>query len=422
MDQKHRTDNYNMESSIKRAVEAETPDMLESLLAECGLAGTVPGAAEPDGADAVAEKRTVVPDYEERQKIRFLSRKNLRRLSALAAVLALVLIGAGAYNRLLREPVPVAMVGMDVNPSIELYLDSHDKVISCSAVNADGEAILKDLDLKGTDVHVAAYSLIGAMLTKGYLTDSSNSVLLSVTADDPKRGTALERELSENLSGYMENSIISAAVFGQYIDGDDDLKSFAAENGISIGKAWIIRALAAKNPRLTEASLLKLSTQELLLLWDEKGEADPELVSAFGNVNTSRYITREEAAEIAFKHAGVDRADVAALDIQFDCEDGIIIYEVEFVSGGREYEIEMRAETGEILTQESEAADPADMDRDDDDDDDRYEKDDDRDDAEDRYEQDDDADDADDRYEKDDDDDREDDDDDDRFDRDDDDD
>ena len=57
---------------------------------------------------------------------------------------------------------------------------------------------------------------------------------------------------------------------GQCITDDSEIAAFAAENGISEGKAYLIKTLAASDSRLTEAGLLKLSTQELILLHQKK--------------------------------------------------------------------------------------------------------------------------------------------------------
>ena len=61
-------------------------------------------------------------------------------------------------------------------------------------------------------------------------------------------------------------------IIGQYVKGDEKVASFAKSNEISEGKAWIIKELAASHERQTEESLLKLSTQELLLLCNEEIE------------------------------------------------------------------------------------------------------------------------------------------------------
>ena len=61
-------------------------------------------------------------------------------------------------------------------------------------------------------------------------------------------------------------------------------------------------------------------------------------------------ITAEEAKTIALTHAGVSPEQVRFLRVGFDRDDRIPQYEVEFVIDGWEYEYDIHAETGEILS------------------------------------------------------------------------
>ena len=68
-------------------------------------------------------------------------------------------------------------------------------------------------------------------------------------------------------------------------------------------------------------------------------------------------ITREKAKSIAFEHAGVKEADVYDLEIEFDSDDGVKSYEIEFKSERIEYKYDIHAETGEILKSEKDRDD-----------------------------------------------------------------
>lgn len=66
-------------------------------------------------------------------------------------------------------------------------------------------------------------------------------------------------------------------------------------------------------------------------------------------VQTARKITAEQAEAIALAHVGLGCADVTGLRTQYDLDDGVPEYEVEFRSGRLEYDFEIHAETGAIL-------------------------------------------------------------------------
>ena len=65
-------------------------------------------------------------------------------------------------------------------------------------------------------------------------------------------------------------------------------------------------------------------------------------------------IGHAKAKSIALNHAGVSENKAYDMEIELDDEDGTLVYEVEFKSGGMEYSYEINAATGAILKQEAE--------------------------------------------------------------------
>ena len=68
---------------------------------------------------------------------------------------------------------------------------------------------------------------------------------------------------------------------------------------------------------------------------------------ASANVPT---LTREQAQAIALEHAGLTAEQVTHLRTEYEIDDGIARYEVEFRQGRREYNYEINAENGTILS------------------------------------------------------------------------
>lgn len=66
--------------------------------------------------------------------------------------------------------------------------------------------------------------------------------------------------------------------------------------------------------------------------------------------NAAAYITAGKAKEIALSHAGVKDADAVFLQAGLDWDDGRAHYEVEFYSGSMEYDYDIDAVTGTILS------------------------------------------------------------------------
>ena len=66
-------------------------------------------------------------------------------------------------------------------------------------------------------------------------------------------------------------------------------------------------------------------------------------------------ITKQQAKEIALKHAKVNEADIRGYEIELDRELGKTVYEISFDSGNFEYEYEINATNGSIINSKKEA-------------------------------------------------------------------
>lgn len=68
-----------------------------------------------------------------------------------------------------------------------------------------------------------------------------------------------------------------------------------------------------------------------------------------GSSQGTNYISADKAQSIALQHAGVSASDATFRKAHLDRDDGIYVYELEFVSGDLEYDYEIHATTGAIL-------------------------------------------------------------------------
>ena len=350
-----------IEERLDRAIRSRKPDLLEHLMQET-VDASYRKAHEP------AEEKTGAVGFtksSDRIAVEFAGgnpagrRKRSIWYRTIAVAACMVLVFAGGYAlRGQQTPVSVparllAHVTLDVNPGIDIEIDEGEQVISAEAVNEEGRLILQGMPLEGVPISVACNAIVGAMFSQGYLSDTSNSILVSVQAADQERGRQIENELSSCLNTYLEQSRIAGSILGRYETEDPGLTAYAREHGITPGKAGLIRSLQSLgDPKLSEASLLKLSTQELILLGQEKQVAAE---SSYGTADKTKYISRESALQKAVEYTGVKPSKITEKKTAFECEDGIIIYEVEFRSGGTEYEVELNAVTGEVLAMEQEA-------------------------------------------------------------------
>ncbi len=68
--------------------------------------------------------------------------------------------------------------------------------------------------------------------------------------------------------------------------------------------------------------------------------------------SAANYITSDAAKQAALAHASVSENDTRRMEIGFDYEHGIAVYELEWNVGWTEYSYEVNASTGDIVTYE----------------------------------------------------------------------
>ncbi len=68
-------------------------------------------------------------------------------------------------------------------------------------------------------------------------------------------------------------------------------------------------------------------------------------------------ITPEQAKQIAMKEAGVTDKDIKNAIVEYDTEDGVPVYEVEFIVKGIEYSYDVRISDGVIIDVDTDVED-----------------------------------------------------------------
>lgn len=74
-----------------------------------------------------------------------------------------------------------------------------------------------------------------------------------------------------------------------------------------------------------------------------------------GQAASSSYIGEAKAKEIALQHAGLSSGQVTFFRTQMDWENGRRVYDVEFYSGNKEYDYEIDATSGAVLSYDFDA-------------------------------------------------------------------
>lgn len=72
--------------------------------------------------------------------------------------------------------------------------------------------------------------------------------------------------------------------------------------------------------------------------------------SASSKASTASQISKSKAKSIALKDAGLNAADIYDYEIELDRDDGVVHYDISFESGGEDYDYDINAATGEIIS------------------------------------------------------------------------
>ena len=306
--------NDQMERRLSAALDKTAPDDVDGVLSRC-----------------TERKGTVVPMKKKNNRMK-------KWMQTVAACLAVLLLGGGGL--LVQQAHAVtSVVSLDVNPSIELRVNSREKVVSCQALNDEAAAVLEDMDggrdLKGVKADVAVNAIVGSLVRCGYLDSLSSAILISVEDKDQARAQRLQQELTNVVGGALGNS--QAAVLCQTVQQDKELEKQAKANHISTGKAALIRQAMALNGSLTFEGLAKLSVEELRDLIEAGAPGMPIGMTA--------------ALEAAARYAGLTTADITDADVDPELDETPAHYEVEFqVPGKGELEYKVEAYTGQVLS------------------------------------------------------------------------
>lgn len=327
--------NKEIKKKINKSLTNSIPDKFNEILLQC-------------------EKKKGKRIMNKKEKIKEKSKRNyIPKVSFALALITLVFgITYFGYNKTYKVE---SIIELDVNPSIELKINQKDQVIEAVAKNDDAKNVLENMELEKIDIDVALNAIIGSMVTKGYIDDLSNSILLSVENDDVQKSEQLREKLVTKINNILNNDKINGSVLSQNLSSTNNkATTLANDYNISEGKASLILEILESNKLLTEKDLVGLTINELNVL-SERNQTTLKTVEKEGNASTKAYIGKTKAKQIALNHAEVSNPE--NLEIEFDADNGIIVYEVDFNTTTMEYEYEINATTGKIIKTEKEKND-----------------------------------------------------------------
>ena len=322
--------NKEFEVKLKNAVEKSTPDVWERVQSDISY-----GRGE------------VITMSGEKKKSKVLGL--VSGIAAACFLIFMAVFGITNYHR--ADLKAVSTVYLEVNPQIELSLNTYDVVLEATPKNEDGKKVLGDMSLKNTELDVALNAILGSMVKNGYLTKDANSVLICVENESKVKANQINLEITNVIGEKINTKDFYYAAVVQTIETTEEIKAEAQKLNITWGKAAFICSIKEIGAKASKEDLAKLSVDDLHLIFQSHIDDDENIenINSKGTAKQSKYIGNDKAKEIALKAAKVEEKHLLEFEIELDCEKGKMVYEVEFLSGANEYDYEIDAVSGEIV-------------------------------------------------------------------------
>ncbi|MBP3470286.1 MAG: hypothetical protein J6K26_12320, partial [Lachnospiraceae bacterium] len=326
-------DYFDVEQELCIAVEHAVPDVKDEILRRC--------------MEEHSEQDRMVPMNFTPKKHR---RKSYLQSYIAAAAILLLMVNVGVSMLKVREANRTeTIIGLDVNPSIELAVNGQNRVISATAINEDADKVLEGMDLSGATTEVAVNAVLGSMLKLGYLDENSNSILVSVDNKDEESSREIETRLVEDINETLQSYSVDAAILSQTVTtADDTISQTATDYEISQGRTVLIQKIIENNPDYTFEELSQLTINELNLLLSSQ-RVEVQNVTTTGVASETSYIGQDAATEAVFSVIAVTREQVTDLYADIDVLNARMVYGISFLYGGLIYSYDVDALTGEIV-------------------------------------------------------------------------
>ena len=186
--------------------------------------------------------------------------------SQLAVAAVILLAVASVFIPMQHQPVSVAYVSLDINPSIEMSLDSSQKVIGAEAYNIEGEQLLDEIKLVGQSLEQSLGLILEFAQEGNYF--AGNEPLIIITGTPAKDGDedhipAIKDTASRATANFIKKLRISVSV--SVISADRVLREEARKTGLSMGKYAVYLQARSEGYGIEVDSLQRMSVSSALL-------------------------------------------------------------------------------------------------------------------------------------------------------------
>ncbi|MGG1684226.1 anti-sigma factor domain-containing protein [Pseudalkalibacillus sp. NRS-1564] len=210
-------------------------------------------------------------------------------LAGMAAILLLVVIVTGVIPVRQNDAV-AAYVSFDINPSIEVGVNSDLEVVQYQAWNSDGEGL--NLDQEVTNMSLSEFGglLVSKLDKEGYLTEDRKLLIVASNVEKKERYQAIKDQLENTIQGIEQNEALvnQAVAITTILDTDYSTRAKAIENGITPGKYMTYLAAVDRGATLSIEDVRNLSVKNM-------DELETESMTAVESKSKDRSLELEDS-------------------------------------------------------------------------------------------------------------------------------
>jgi hypothetical protein len=223
------------------------------------------------------------------------SNRKYTKYFALAASLFIIVVCSVLYYRISMTNAVFAYVDVDINPSIELFIDENSKVLDTKPLNSDAKTLLSNLELVNLPVKDAVSQVIQTSIRLGFIsTERVNDVLVSASINEDSDSASVSEvtALYSILSGVRSISfnIGSDSLKPQILIVTPENRNSAVKNKLSMGRYVLYSKIKAENNDITveKAKIERISDMLAKVKIEDSGKiesngADTNSPSSGGN-------------------------------------------------------------------------------------------------------------------------------------------
>ena len=176
-----------------------------------------------------------------------------QRLASCVAALVLVTVSTGMWL------LPVTSIDLDINPSLELKVNTFGRVTRLKGLNADGLTVAEKLDVKGMAYDEAMQRILLSDPLEPYLEDGSLISITVVGSKTPQTEEMLSKVVCRAYAVAEEENIY-------YCQTDPETAREARSVGLCVLRYQVWQQLKETNPDITVEAVAMMPKAEIMRL------------------------------------------------------------------------------------------------------------------------------------------------------------